>query len=341
MQDGEAEDDRERGIEGGEDHRDGEHLPLGGEQVEDEPEGGARPDQQGLGAPPRRQPQESGAPDGAGEQDEDGGDPARDDRPQPARGIGLAQGDVLHGDAGTGQKPVRRLPAHAGAAAGHPPQGGSGDGDPRPGHDARAVAEEEDAAQDGQRDARDGAHRHDHAHRAVTQATVEEAHGGGAADAGQGAPEEVGAGEGVGGQEEGGPCGEQQAAEPAEEGDGGVRDAAGQQSAGGGGASLLERSRELGGRRCRSRGPRQVREGHPFGDGCPADGMVIPDRPKVVQAARAGCGRAEAHSWTRRWYSSRCSTLSVPPDRSHRARISSLTSSADRSEEGSTVVDMP
>lgn len=57
----------------------------------------------------------------------------------------------------------------------------------------------------------------------MTRATVEEAHGGGAADAGQGGPEEAGAGEGVGGQE---------AAEPAEEGDGGLRDAAGQQSAG-------------------------------------------------------------------------------------------------------------
>ncbi|MEU5520486.1 hypothetical protein ABZ759_07210 [Streptomyces sp. NPDC047860] len=85
----------------------------------------------------------------------------------------------------------------------------------------------------------------------MTEATVEEAHSGGAADAGQGAPQQIGARDGVGGQEEGGPCGEQQPADLAEEGDGGVRDTAGQQSARGGGTSLLERSRELGGRRCR------------------------------------------------------------------------------------------
>lgn len=58
------------------------------------------------------------------------------------------------------------------------------------------------------------------------------------------------------------------------------------------------------------------------------------------QAAFTDSGAARAHSMTSRWYSARCSTLSVPPDRSHRARISSLTSAADRSEEGSTLVDM-
>lgn len=46
--------------------------------------------------------------DGVGEQDEDGDDPARDDRPQPAHGVRPAEGDVLHGDADAGQEPVRR-----------------------------------------------------------------------------------------------------------------------------------------------------------------------------------------------------------------------------------------
>lgn len=291
MQHGETEDDREGRAEGGENHRDGEHLPLRGEQIRHEPEGRARADQQGLAVRPHRKPHEPGTADGVGEQDEHGGDPARGDRPQPPAGIGPAEGDVLHGDARAGQESIGRLPAEPGAAAGHPPRGGARDGDPRPGQSPRPVAEEEDTAQNGQRDTCDGAHGNDHTHRAVTEATVENAHGGGAAGSGQGAPQQVGGGDGV-------------------------DDAA-------------------------AEGRGQCEKGTHSLTGARRTGWRCRGRLRNAQAALAGCGSAVAHSWTRRWYSSRCSPLSVPPDRSHRARISSLTSAADRSEEGSTVVDMP
>lgn len=52
------------------------------------------------------------------------------------------------------------------------------------------------------------------------------------------------------------------------------------------------------------------------------------------------CGAAADHSRTSRWYSRRSSMLSVPPARNHRARISSLTSAAERAESVSGVVDM-
>ncbi|GGW94212.1 hypothetical protein GCM10010297_14890 [Streptomyces malachitofuscus] len=77
--------------------------------MEDEAEGRSRPDQQCLGGRPCRQPQQPGAAHGVGKQDEDGGDAARGDGPQSADGIRLAERDVLHGDAGAGQEPVRRL----------------------------------------------------------------------------------------------------------------------------------------------------------------------------------------------------------------------------------------
>ncbi|GGV64057.1 hypothetical protein GCM10010294_15720 [Streptomyces griseoloalbus] len=66
----------------------------------------------------------------------------------------------------------------------------------------------------------------------MAESTVEEAHRGGAADAGQRTPEQVRRDDGVGGQEKSGPHGEQQPADLAPEGDGGVRDAAAQQAAG-------------------------------------------------------------------------------------------------------------
>ncbi|MCE0444672.1 hypothetical protein LT493_02680 [Streptomyces tricolor] len=59
-----------------------------------------------------------------------------------------------------------------------------------------------------------------------------------------------------------------------------------------------------------------------------------------IQAARCDYGTAATHSITRRWYSARCSVVSLPPDRRHRARISSLTSAADRSGGFNRVVDM-
>ncbi|WP_406171292.1 hypothetical protein OIE52_45475 [Streptomyces canus] len=80
----------------------------------------------------------------------------------------------------------------------------------------------------------------------MAEAAVEEVHGGAASDTGERAPPEVDGAYGVGREEERGRGGQEQAADLPEEGDGGEVDAAGQQTAGGGGTSRFERSRELG-----------------------------------------------------------------------------------------------
>lgn len=49
VQEDQAEDDGKGRVEGGEDHRDGEQLPLGGEEIEDQAEGGPGPDKERLG----------------------------------------------------------------------------------------------------------------------------------------------------------------------------------------------------------------------------------------------------------------------------------------------------
>ncbi len=232
VQQGEAQHHGKGRVEGGQDHGDGEQLPLGGEQIQHEAEGRPGSDEGGLGAADRRQLQPTSVPRGIRQEDEDGGDPARGDGPQAAPGSGLAEGEVLHGDAEAGDQSVRRSLPGTAPATGDEPQRGHRDGDAQPGDGTRTVAEDEDPAQHRQRDPGDRAHGHDDTHVAPAQPSVEEPHGGAAADAGQRAPQQVGRVDGVGGQQQRGGAGEQQPAQLAEEGDGGVMCAPGQQTAG-------------------------------------------------------------------------------------------------------------